>query len=186
SRFPSSEIPDATLVAMFLNPGCFSTKLFTAAAPAVYLNKAKGLTRKALMTLARETDSQAASVLVPVPAPIVAGNALARLRNSTYMHKAESELLRYTAMVLLDPAGFDDYLDTPQAFWKEVQPDLPLLARLFCAYHCVQATSSESERLFSKAGLLLSAKKSNTSSSNFFNMLMHSSYEKFRESYIAA
>lgn len=184
SRFPSSEIPNATLVAMFLNPGCFSTELFTA--PSEYLDKAKGLTRRALLTLARETDSQPASVSVPVPAPVVAGGALARLRNTTYMYRAEQELARYAQTVFEDPAGFGDYLDTPHAFWKEVQSDLPLLARLFCAYHCVQATSSESERLFSKAGLLLSARKSSLSSSNFFNMLMHSSYEKFRESYIAA
>ncbi|KAG0287671.1 hypothetical protein BGZ96_008438 [Linnemannia gamsii] len=49
-----------------------------------------------------------------------------------------------------------------------------------------EATSSKSKRLFSKAGLLLSARKSSLSFSNFCNMLMHNSYEKFKEFYIAA
>ncbi|KAF9536175.1 hypothetical protein EC957_012262, partial [Mortierella hygrophila] len=50
----------------------------------------------------------------------------------------------------------------------------PMMAQLARGYLAVQATSSESERLFSKAGLLLPAKKANLTYQNFFNMLMHS------------
>ena len=137
--------------------------------------------------LRRLRDSQPASVSVPAPAPIVTGGGLARLCNSTYMYRAEQELARYAETGFEDPAGFGEYLDTPHAFWKEIQSDLPPAGRIISCLTTVSRPHRPSPSVFSaRRGSFLSAKKSNLSSSNFFNMLMHSSYEKFRESDTAA
>jgi hypothetical protein len=145
SRFPFSENPNATLVAMFLNPGCFCTQLFTE--PSAYLEEAKGLTRRALLTLARETDGQPASVSVLGSAPIVAGGALARLRSTTYMYRAEQESTRYTQAIFEDPAAFGNFLDTPHAF-LERSPIGPnpasklVLCLPLCSGHIVRVRAS--------------------------------------------
>src|SRR5690348_16714281 len=68
------------------------------------------------------------------------------------------EINRYCETMLKDPQKRFKYLDIPQEFWMPQKNRLPLLTSFFRAYHCVQASSSESERLFSKAGLLMPSK----------------------------
>ncbi|KAF9929142.1 hypothetical protein FBU30_001819 [Linnemannia zychae] len=185
-RFPYTDIPNAALIAMYLNPGYFNSGLFKTEPQ--YLSAAKDLTQKALLHLARDVDTQKIlntqePTAIPFHTSTVAGGALAKLRSTTHVSMAHSEMVRYSELVSSDPSGLVCYLKTPEQFWKEVAVDLPLLSRLFCAYHCAQSTSSESERLFSKAEQLLPVKKVNLSYTDFYNMLMHSSYERFKDSY---
>jgi len=76
----------------------------------------------------------------------------------------------------VDPTWFDN----PGAFWKskESLPTLASMATLARMLLTIQATSSESERLFSKAGLIYSARRSRLSDNNFCNVIFFSSLEK--------
>lgn len=49
------------------------------------------------------------------------------------------------------------------SFWKDNKSSLPLLGELVKKYLCIPVTSTSSERAFSYAGILLSAKRSSLS-----------------------
>ncbi|KAF9114343.1 hypothetical protein BGX30_006644, partial [Mortierella sp. GBA39] len=149
----------ATLVAMFLNPGCFDFRLLGVDSP--FLIKARDLVQTALLELS--TEIEAATPAEPVRAQRSWQDIVDSSTNKTPRSRAQDELSRYFKMVIEDPKSFVDALDAPQVFWRELEETFPLMSVLARAYLCVQATSSESERLFSKAGLLLPAKKFNLS-----------------------
>lgn len=177
TRFVVDAIPDATLVAMFFNPGCFDFPLFAVDSP--FLIKAKDHAWAALLELAMEVE--ATTPATPIKAQHSWKDVFGAATKQTPRSRAQAELDMYFEMVIENPTAFAKALDTPHVFWRDLEETFPLMSMLARAYHCVQATSSESERLFSKAGLLLPPKKINLSYSNFFNMLMHNSYEKFIE-----
>ncbi|KAG9066856.1 hypothetical protein KI688_012768 [Linnemannia hyalina] len=92
---------------------------------------------------------------------------------------ADCALMAYRALWSdeeVDPAWSDD----PAAFWKskESLPTLASLATLARMFLTIQATSSEAERLFSKAGLIYSARRCRLSDSNFRNVIFFNSLEK--------
>ena len=68
--------------------------------------------------------------------------------------KLKEELTTYNLVPLVD--GDSDPLD----WWRTHERDYPLLASLARKYLCIQATSSPSERLFSKAGSIVTPHRS--------------------------
>ncbi|KAF9913881.1 hypothetical protein FBU30_002985, partial [Linnemannia zychae] len=144
ARFDVDTIPDATLIAMFLNPGCFSFSIFDI--DSQFLTKAKDLTRKALLELAQELDAE--TIAAPVPDQASFRDILTRRSRSKNESKALAELDEYFASCVEESNLFDSALNVPQTFWPEAQDIYPLMSVLARAYLCAQATSSESERLF--------------------------------------
>ena len=72
----------------------------------------------------------------------------------TARDRAVSELLQYKRMQKL-PMN-----DNPLNFWQNNETTLPALSTLAAKYLVVQATSVESERVFSIAGEIVSAQRS--------------------------
>lgn len=68
--------------------------------------------------------------------------------------EAEDEIKRYRAR---RPAGLQD---NPLIWWRENEKEYPLLARMAKRYLCVPGTSVTSERVFSTAGDIITAKRS--------------------------
>ncbi|KAK9961837.1 hypothetical protein ABG768_007237 [Culter alburnus] len=68
--------------------------------------------------------------------------------------EAEDEIKRYRAG---RPAGLQD---NPLIWWRENEKEYPLLARMAKRYLCVPGTSVTSERVFSTAGDIITAKRS--------------------------
>ncbi|XP_056116473.1 E3 SUMO-protein ligase ZBED1-like [Rhinichthys klamathensis goyatoka] len=68
--------------------------------------------------------------------------------------EAEDEIKRYKAR---RPAGLQD---NPLIWWRENEKEYPLLARMAKRYLCVPGTSVTSERVFSTAGDIITAKRS--------------------------
>uniref|UniRef100_A0A1A8GJZ9 HAT C-terminal dimerisation domain-containing protein n=1 Tax=Nothobranchius korthausae TaxID=1143690 RepID=A0A1A8GJZ9_9TELE len=67
---------------------------------------------------------------------------------------AEDEIKRYRAR---RPAGLQD---NPLVWWRENEKEYPLVARMAKRYLCVPGTSVASERVFSTAGDIITAKRS--------------------------
>ncbi|XP_054592246.2 E3 SUMO-protein ligase ZBED1-like [Nothobranchius furzeri] len=72
----------------------------------------------------------------------------------TLAEVAEDEIKRYRAR---RPAGLQD---NPLVWWRENEKEYPLLARMAKRYLCVPGTSVASERVFSTAGDIITAKRS--------------------------
>lgn len=73
---------------------------------------------------------------------------------TTHAEKAEEEVRVYRAS---RPAGLQD---NPLSWWRDNEKNYPLLARLAKRYLCVPGTSVASERVFSTAGDIVTAKRS--------------------------
>ena len=182
TRFVVTKIPEAILVAMFLNPGCFSFSFFDG--DSQFLTEAKNLALSALLELAMEIEARTPSVPAATPTKKKSWRDVHNNKsNNTPQSKARLEFSDYFNTITSDIHTYASALDNPQDYWRDMADTYPMMAQLARCYLAVQATSSESERLFSKAGLLLPPKKANLTYQNFFNMLMHSSYEKLIESY---
>lgn len=172
ARFFIDNIPNATLIAMYLNPGCYQYKFF--GAESVHLTQAKALAQDALRLLVEEVGDD----LVALASDGKKNDEMEELFGDSKEDKARNELKVYNALAIKNPEMTAKYLDRPEDFWKSAEGRLPLLAALARAYLSIQATSSESERLFSKAGLLLPPKKVNIAIHNFVNLLMLNSFER--------
>lgn len=72
----------------------------------------------------------------------------------TSAEEAEEEVRGYRAS---RPAGLQD---NPLSWWRENENNYPLLARLAKRYLCVPGSSVASERVFSTAGDIITAKRS--------------------------
>ena len=60
------------------------------------------------------------------------------------------EVTRYMALRYTPKSG-----EGPNDFWKERQREFPVLTLLARKYHCIDSTSCEPERIFSRAGFLM-------------------------------
>lgn len=60
----------------------------------------------------------------------------------------------YDLQVTADPQKYTRFMEAPQDYWQMHQenPEVKDLAQVACSFLSIQATSTESERLFSKAG----------------------------------
>ena len=66
---------------------------------------------------------------------------------------AQKQIDTFKTLASKDPALFDD---DPLILWKRYKSTLPDLAILVRSYLAIQATSVASERLFSRAGYIVS------------------------------
>ena len=89
------------------------------------------------------------SLLGAVSLPTVKENG-----QKTPAMRAEDEIKRYRAE---KPAGLNE---NPLTWWRSNEREYPLLARLAKQYLCVPGTSIASERVFSTAGDIVTAKRS--------------------------
>ncbi|KAM8733234.1 E3 SUMO-protein ligase ZBED1-like [Acanthopagrus schlegelii] len=103
--------------------------------------------------------------LPPIPDPMPS-SALECLLGEAYRPREEGEAQKFQAEEAEDevrryrlrrPAGLQE---NPLAWWKENKNEYPLLARLARRYLCVPGTSVASERVFSTAGDIITAKRS--------------------------
>lgn len=87
----------------------------------------------------------------------------------------------YCLSILENSNIIDAYLDSPHEYWEKVRHKerYRVLARVVRTYLCVPATSNESERLFSKAGQVLSARKTSLSDANVRNIIFFNSINDF-------
>ncbi|KAF8918493.1 hypothetical protein BGZ52_012880, partial [Haplosporangium bisporale] len=86
----------------------------------------------------------------------------------------------YDLQVTADPQKYTRFMEAPQDYWRMHQenPEVKDLAQVARSFLSIQATSTESERLFSKAGRVLTARKTRMTDHNFCNIIFASSYEK--------
>lgn len=75
------------------------------------------------------------------------------VRKEEYEAALKAEILKYKGLA---PLGEDG---NPLAWWAQHRATMPLLQELAARILCVPASSASSERLFSKAGLTLTAKR---------------------------
>jgi hypothetical protein len=76
------------------------------------------------------------------------------------------------------PAKIKDILK----FWEENKLKFPLLFELSCKYLCISATSCASERVFSKAGEIVSAKRSKLKPKHVNNLIfLNKNYPKLNK-----
>ena len=87
---------------------------------------------------------------------------------SPLMERAKKEVkLFLTLPVTTNPQALFSHL----GWWKQYESQLPLMARVAKSILCTPATSSPSERLFSKAGMLINKKRANLKLSKVDMML---------------
>ncbi|CAN0264671.1 unnamed protein product, partial [Laminaria digitata] len=77
----------------------------------------------------------------------------------------KSEVLKYRGVEPLHEDG------NPLAWWDERRGSFPLLQDLASRILCVPASSASSERLFSKAGLTLTAKRTRLTGSRVVQLV---------------
>jgi len=182
--FPIKDIPDVVLIAIYLNPACVALKMLDSLRTAdgtPLRAKALNLTLAALEKFKEEKARQNA----PPPQPQNTQEAsftIVRGMNS-FQLEALGTLSNYASTIANDPDNFLKYKDSPQAFWIKMQQERGFqdLADLARSYLCIQATSAESERLFSKAGLILSPLRTRLSDTNFSNLLFARSFYKLKK-----
>lgn len=83
-------------------------------------------------------------------------------RNSqmeTPRQKVKKEIDSYLSASSLDLISNSGVETDPLGWWRDHYRDFPLLAKRARKYLCIQASSSPSERLFSKAGLVITPKR---------------------------
>lgn len=164
-------IPDVVLIAMFLNPACLSQGVLGPVVPGSsggLRNKAKALVRDAVMSFLQSESKEPDQT------------SQAGEEDSTFwIIRAVYVTDAYDTRTKGD---HKQYMDRPHIFWKErgTGQSTHEMAAIARSYLCVQATSSESERLFSKAGQVLSARKTNISDRAFSNIVYFSSFDKLK------
>ena len=56
-------------------------------------------------------------------------------------------------------------------YWKKRASTFPILSKIFRIIHCIPATSSEIERVWSQSGLILNSRRSKLSNDNVKNLI---------------
>ena len=73
--------------------------------------------------------------------------------------KAQKEITSYLAVDNLPFFDDEDNENNPLHWWKTHCQDYPFLSKMARKYLCIQASSSPSERLFSKAGQVITPQR---------------------------
>ena len=89
----------------------------------------------------------------------------------TPKQKAKKEIDSYLSTSSLDLISDSGVETDPLVWWRDHCCDFPLLAKRARKYLCIQASSLPSERLFSKAGLVITPKRTQLKSEKA-NMLI--------------
>lgn len=66
------------------------------------------------------------------------------------------------------------YKQDPTQWWNENRTDFPKLFKLFASISCIPATSASAERVFSKAGLIVTNRRSTILPENVNNLIIAS------------
>ncbi|KAF9307386.1 hypothetical protein BG003_000717 [Podila horticola] len=185
------DIPDAMLVAIYLNPACAAQNMLDRVElpdKTKLRDKAKELTMKALVSFKEEQDTEASQKRsegreVTGKASKVTGEMSSQPSKFTRRYfnlQAAFAVKAYDLQVMENPQQYAGYMEAPQAYWQTQQesPELKDLAQVARSCLSIQATSTESERLFSKAGQVLSARKTQMTDHNFRNIIFARSYER--------
>jgi hypothetical protein len=109
------------------------------------------------------------------------GTALEALYSKNYFDvMAKMPVDAYGVLVVGMSKQFEQYRASPQDFWSKYRHHSALgtLGRVARAYLTIQATSTESERLFSKAGLILGDMNTALSDQNLKNIIFLHSFER--------
>lgn len=87
----------------------------------------------------------------------------------------------YCEQIAAEENDFSEFADLPLDYWNERQEDLEAayLIRVARAYLGIPATSSESERSFSRAGRILGTNRCRMLHTTFRNLMRNHSFNKF-------
>lgn len=174
-NWPLDKIPDAVLLAIYLNPACASSPWSETRVNGTSLSsRAQSVAVRALIAhYNAKVENQLGSDLCE--------NEAERMdEEDEYANQQIAELTvnLYDRFVKANRDKLATFRDTPHLFWQSrlnhVQLGALGLVALSCL--CVQATSSSAERSFSHAGLFLSAKRTKTADRNFQNSLLCGSF----------
>jgi hypothetical protein len=193
--WPIESIPDAVLLAMFFNPACASLPIMARTITGdgvTLLAKAKSLATDAVVSMLRQheaenrrqaeiqlgADHQDQAEQQTNNPEIV--NAL--VADRFWRLQAQYAVDLYVLQLEIDPGMFKQYEDTPQRYWMERRTaNAKAIRDVARSYLCIQATSTASERLLSKAGSILSSRKASLSDRNFVNIIFYHSFDRFKK-----
>ncbi|KAG0227104.1 hypothetical protein BGW41_003964 [Actinomortierella wolfii] len=181
-------IPDAVLLATYLNPACAAYPMFDyrVTVQENRVDKECALRDKAMVLAKNEViahlmEETAGSEQV---APGYGStSALEDAPPQVIVLQADFVVRAYDLMVQGNmKTEYANYLEAPQDYWRREwsnpRSNIRLLAPIAFKYLSIQATSSESERLFSKAGQVLSSRKARLSDNVFRNIVFSHSFDK--------
>lgn len=175
--WPLTNIPDAILLAIYFNPACASSDFMmqTVVDGKSLLLRAKLLAGDLIIKSLASKYEEEQKVNPDFFMDETMNDVLHAGRQGT----AYLALHLYTAFCnsreMMRP-----YLDRPQDFWFSTRSTAGLrdLTSIALSYLCIQATSPDSEREFSQAGLILGKRKASTADDNFQAVISARSYAK--------
>jgi len=172
--WPLTDIPDAILLAIYFNSVCASSDflLFTEVNGESLLNRAKLLVSNLIIETMRlrHEESQRTN-----PDPLINGSVDAVLK-AGYQGTAYLAIRFYT-VYCQSKDNMKKFLDCPQDFWLQQHTTcLQEVVSIALSYLCIQATSSDSERAFSRAGLILDKNRASTADDIFQAVIFAQSF----------
>ncbi|KAF8981140.1 hypothetical protein BGZ46_003194 [Entomortierella lignicola] len=204
--WPLETIPDPVLLSIFLNPACASVPMLdlpvTGDDGLTLRDKAKALAVKAHISLREkeitskdssqsgQLESQGSrSELQSIQAgkqqdrPELKETSENKLSMGYLGLEASFAVEAYCLNVKENSDALKYYMDIPQDYWRDrgSKPHYVKLAEIARSYVCIQATSNDSERLFSKAGQVISARKTSITDHNFRNIIFYNSFSRINE-----
>ena len=84
---------------------------------------------------------------------------------------AKSKLQAEVATYQSEHVDLDDMDNDLFLYWKKRASTFPILSKIFRIIHCIPATSSEIERVWSQSGLILNSRRSKLSNDNVKNLI---------------
>ncbi|KAF9579727.1 hypothetical protein BGW38_003897, partial [Lunasporangiospora selenospora] len=190
----SVDIPDCILIAIYLNPACAAHDFLSAVlwndgkADVTLRDKVKALLVKELIERYQEDEARHVERQEPAQMQILQQEEIPFKRQNTGIEyqtvmrmSAQMAVALYECETSHHKEQRAQFIEIPQDYWRLDRNNERLrdLARIARIYLCFQATSSESERLFSKAGRVLSSRKTRLNDSIFRDIIFASSFEKY-------
>ncbi|KAF9549687.1 hypothetical protein BGW38_009579, partial [Lunasporangiospora selenospora] len=164
-------MPDAMLLALFLNPACIVDKLIVD--DSALMKRALLLATSTVVKFYEEEagkDKELQKELAVMEKP--KRDSMLGINTVGYQNDADYSVASYRHFYQKFPDTCSLYRESPQEFWKDHQGFKALnhLAKIAPKYLCIQATSTESERLFSKTGQVLSSRRTQLLDNTFSNL----------------
>ncbi|GJJ75808.1 hypothetical protein EMPS_08166 [Entomortierella parvispora] len=175
--WPLTNVPDAILLAIYFNPACASSKFLmdTEIDGKSLLNRAKELAGNLVVEHLTRRHKEAEEI-DPDPFLDETMGLILRANSQGYAFLA----LNVYGAFCSSEAYTKKFMDCPQDFWLQHRSNESLmsLCSIALSYLCIQATSSDSERAFSQAGLILDKKRASMADHNFQAVLFARSFAK--------
>lgn len=191
TSWPLHGIPDVMLITMFFNPALLASGILmrtTLEDGTSLQQKAVNLVKDALVSFKKQDlamehkqqQKELRALTLKARQPFVEKQQHDH-DEEAYKFLAVYIIMKYTKPILARPGEFLKYMDTPEDYWKKEETSgLADLSRMARAYLSAQATSTAAERLFSKAGLVLSNDRTKLLDRNFQNIIFYDSFLKLR------